>query len=44
MHHVGDECVEGVEKGGRPDVEHIHILASVETGSSPAQPDEREAA
>ena len=43
LRRVGDECVESVEKGGRPDVEHIHSQASRATGSSPIKPDEREA-
>ena len=43
MRHAGDDCVESVEKGDRPDVEHNHFQVSEETGSSPVQPDEREA-
>jgi hypothetical protein len=43
MRPVGDECVESVEKGDRPDAEHIHSQASLETGTSLTQPDESEA-
>jgi hypothetical protein len=42
MRHVGDECVESVEKGGRPEVEHIHFQA-LKMGISQEKPDEREA-
>jgi hypothetical protein len=43
MRHMGDESVESVEKGDRPDVEHIYFQVSGEAGSSLMQPDEREA-
>jgi hypothetical protein len=43
MRHVGDESVESVEKGDRPDVEQTHSRASRKAESSPIQPDEREA-
>lgn len=34
MRQVGDESVESVEKGGGPDVDHIHFQVSGEMRSS----------